>query len=390
MTPAPNGELRGRFLEAMSRVACTVNVVTTDGPAGRSGVTVSAMSSVSADAVRPIVLVCVNKKSATAELILRNGVFCVNILRDDQSFISDYFAGRHGAKGLDKFACAEWVIDTTGSPRVVDPLLAFDCRLIASQEMGTHYVLFGEVESVFTDQAGAPLIYANRAYGTPLRLRSHDSGDRASDNELKLGAFHTIGPHFVPEILGRLVITGRPIDLRIVEGDQRTIREGLSDGEIDLALIYDWELGSNIIKRRLAAFKPYIVLAEDHPLASRTSLSLAEIAGEPLILLDAPPSADFFLSLFRERSLQPNVRYRTGSLEMVRGLVGQGLGYSLLVARPASHMTHDGHLLRDIEIADNPSERHMVLAYRSDRQMGKYAGYFMDACSEIFGAPAKA
>ena len=42
-------ELRQRFLSGMSHAACTVNVVTTDGPAGRAGVTVSAMSSVSAD-----------------------------------------------------------------------------------------------------------------------------------------------------------------------------------------------------------------------------------------------------------------------------------------------------------------------------------------------------
>lgn len=38
--------LRDRFLAAMSSAACTVNVVTTAGLAGRFGVTVSAMSSV--------------------------------------------------------------------------------------------------------------------------------------------------------------------------------------------------------------------------------------------------------------------------------------------------------------------------------------------------------
>ena len=36
--------LRDSFLEGMSRAATTVNVVTTDGPGGRAGVTVSAIS----------------------------------------------------------------------------------------------------------------------------------------------------------------------------------------------------------------------------------------------------------------------------------------------------------------------------------------------------------
>ena len=37
-------DLRQRFLAGMSQAACTVNVVTTDGPAGRFGLTISAMA----------------------------------------------------------------------------------------------------------------------------------------------------------------------------------------------------------------------------------------------------------------------------------------------------------------------------------------------------------
>ena len=86
--------LRRNFLAAMSHAACTVSVVTTDGPAGRAGVTVSAMASVSADTPQPTLLVCVHHLSHAAEAILGNAAFCVNVLRDDQSDISDHFAGR--------------------------------------------------------------------------------------------------------------------------------------------------------------------------------------------------------------------------------------------------------------------------------------------------------
>ena len=54
--------LRERFLSAMGKVA-SVNVVTTDGPAGRSGVTVSEMSSVSADGENPTILVSICRAS---------------------------------------------------------------------------------------------------------------------------------------------------------------------------------------------------------------------------------------------------------------------------------------------------------------------------------------
>ena len=49
------------FVAAMGLAATGVSVVTTDGPAGRFGLTVSAVSSVSAEP--PLVLVCINRKS---------------------------------------------------------------------------------------------------------------------------------------------------------------------------------------------------------------------------------------------------------------------------------------------------------------------------------------
>jgi flavin reductase (DIM6/NTAB) family NADH-FMN oxidoreductase RutF len=161
-------ERRQSFLAGMSQAAATVSVVTTDGPAGRSGVTVSAMSSVSAD--EPTLLVCIHHQSQTAAAILRNSVFCVNLLRDDQSVISESFAGRQKAMLADKFACSAWTSQITGAPRLIDPLVAFDCRLLTSQRVGTHHVLLGAVEDVYIGPSGSPLIYANRAYGTAARL----------------------------------------------------------------------------------------------------------------------------------------------------------------------------------------------------------------------------
>lgn len=171
----PDPELRRRFLEGMSRVASTVSVVTTDGPAGRAGVTVSAMSSVSADGPRPVLLVCVHKASPAAAAIRANGCFAVNLLRDDQSAVSDVFAGRAKTEAGDKFACAAWTRLATGAPVVEDRLVAFDCRLLQEDLVGTHHVFFGAVEAVAPGAAsaatgGRALLYANRSYGTPARL----------------------------------------------------------------------------------------------------------------------------------------------------------------------------------------------------------------------------
>jgi len=157
-------QLRDLYVAAMSKVACTVNLVTTDGPAGRAGTTVSAMASVSADGDAPVLLVCINNASSCLETVMTNGVFCLNVLRDDQTHVSDVFARRRGSADGDKFSCADWTAMATGSPRVQDVLVAFDCRVLESKRVGTHQILFGAVQDVHVSPAGAPLAYANRGY----------------------------------------------------------------------------------------------------------------------------------------------------------------------------------------------------------------------------------
>ncbi len=161
--------LRDRYLEAMGEAAATVSVVTTDGPAGRAGVTVSAMCSVSADP--PTILVCVHHLSPACQAIRANGVFCVNVLGDEQSAISDTFAGRSPTPGGDKFDGTEWRALATGAPALVDPLVALDCRLVEHLRQGSHYIFIGEVADIALGN-GAPLVYAKRAYrglGSPFK-----------------------------------------------------------------------------------------------------------------------------------------------------------------------------------------------------------------------------
>jgi flavin reductase (DIM6/NTAB) family NADH-FMN oxidoreductase RutF len=163
-------DLKNIFLDAMSSVACTVNVITTDGAAGRAGMTVSAMSSVSADGDKPVLLVCLHHKAHACDIIRKNNVFCVNVLNDTQKDISDIFAGRVDISPDARFSHADWIKMPSGSPRLSSPLAAFDCQILSAERIGTHYVCMGAVQDVFKADDGVPLIYANRSYGPPVRF----------------------------------------------------------------------------------------------------------------------------------------------------------------------------------------------------------------------------
>ncbi|MEJ6394467.1 flavin reductase family protein [Gymnodinialimonas sp. 2305UL16-5] len=165
-----NEELKAQFLEGMSKSAASVSVVTTDGPAGRAGVTVSAMTSISADGDRPTMLTCLNASSSALPLVLDNACFCINVLNIDQTEISDVFSSRIPAPGGDKFNAVTPQRLVTGAPYLSEALVAFDCRLISAERLGTHHICIGAVEAVRTAPEGEPLLYGMRRY---LRAEEH-------------------------------------------------------------------------------------------------------------------------------------------------------------------------------------------------------------------------
>jgi len=154
----------GEFVAAMGRAVNGVSVVTTDGEAGRWGLTVSAVVSVSADPA--LLLVCINRRSPLLNALIRNGIFSVNLLSAQQREIADTFAGRSTHGAAFDFSCAEWHPANTGAPLLCDAAAAFDCVLYESYEVGTHRTCIGQVVATRGLDV-APLLYSARQYGQP-------------------------------------------------------------------------------------------------------------------------------------------------------------------------------------------------------------------------------
>jgi len=150
------------YREAMSRFAGAVHIVTTDGPAGRRGTTVIAACSVSDNP--PMVLVCLNRASTTNDLFIRNGVFALNTLAQNQLDVSHAFSGFTGLNQDERFASAQWDTIETGAPTLIGCLVTFDCRIIEAKDVATHRVLFGQVTGLRIGDKDRPLIYHERAY----------------------------------------------------------------------------------------------------------------------------------------------------------------------------------------------------------------------------------
>jgi flavin reductase len=150
------------FRDGMSRLAGAVNLITTDGAAGRHGFTASAVCSVTDTPAT--LLVCMNRAVSARAAFEQNGTLCVNVLCGVHEPLSNLFASR-AASMQERFAAAQWRTGDTGAPILADGAVAFDCTIDLIQEVGTHSVLFCGIVGVHLfEDAVDTLVWGSRRY----------------------------------------------------------------------------------------------------------------------------------------------------------------------------------------------------------------------------------
>ncbi|MBB34195.1 MAG: hypothetical protein CME88_05015 [Hirschia sp.] len=150
------------FRNAMARLGAAVNIITSDGEAGRCGLTVSAMCSVTD--TPPTVIVCINKNANSHPIFAGNKVLCVNILAGRHERHAMEFASTSKSSDERFGTGEEWTTLVTGSPVLKDAAVALDCRIVDVAEVGSHSVLYCEIDAVKLASEPESLIYFDRCF----------------------------------------------------------------------------------------------------------------------------------------------------------------------------------------------------------------------------------
>jgi flavin reductase (DIM6/NTAB) family NADH-FMN oxidoreductase RutF len=151
-----------QFREAMSRFATGVTVISVDDHGKVHGMTANAFASVSLDPL--LVLVCVDHSAQTHAHLETRKRFGVNVLAEEQSNLSEYFANPERFNSdpeIDSKARFDRTIH--GTPVLQGALVYLECRLQDAHEAGDHTVFIAEVEEIVI-RPGAPLLYYGSRY----------------------------------------------------------------------------------------------------------------------------------------------------------------------------------------------------------------------------------
>ncbi|MQA09041.1 MAG: LysR family transcriptional regulator [Pseudonocardiaceae bacterium] len=217
---------------------------------------------------------------------------------------------------------------------------------------------------------------------------SHGLGQEVR-GDLHVGYFTTLAPFFLPRLLTEFASRHPEVRLSFLEGEIEAIRDATVNGKVEVALVYDIDLGDEVERAVISRVPAHVIVAEDHRLARRRRVHLAEVAGEPMVLLDLPHSAKYFTSIMSSAGVEPNIRYRSTNYETVRALVAAGHGYALLNQRSAVPTEFQGRRVAILDIADDVADLPLVVAHPRGARLTRRALAFIDVCRAMWETPGR-
>lgn len=157
-TPA----LQQDYRDAMASCAAGVHVITTDGEAGRYGITMTAVTSITDEP--PTVMLCINRRASIIPILTVNRDLCINVLSNNQQDVAEHFAGMTKLSPEERFAYHIWHRGESGQLQVEGALAHLHGRIVAEHEVGTHQVFYVRIHEIKVYDNAPALVYFRRRF----------------------------------------------------------------------------------------------------------------------------------------------------------------------------------------------------------------------------------
>lgn len=238
--------------------------------------------------------------------------------------------------------------------------------------------------SIFLQHAERVLAVAVEAMLAPRQIRRDMSG------ELTLACTHTVAGYFIAPLLSRFRRIFPGIKVNLAECTRPEIERRIVSREVDLAvcLLSPLQDLQRIETEVLVRSKRRLWLPANHPLLNKKRVSLNDIQSEPYIMLTIDDAEETTLGYFRKAGVEPNVVFRTSSMEAIRNLVAEGHGVTILSDMVYRPWSLEAVRLAAVSVANALPSMDVGLAWNRQAGLSHDAKVFFDVCeatSEIAG-----
>ncbi|WP_285488123.1 LysR family transcriptional regulator [Amycolatopsis taiwanensis] len=242
-------------------------------------------------------------------------------------------------------------------------------RTIKHLERGLGAQLFDRTtRSVRLTSAGEALVEPARQIVDGFRMarRAVQSAGRGETGRVRMGFAGPSSYRLVGQ-LGRTVREKHPgIELRL---RSRTFndeaRRAVLDGNLDLAIVR-WTIAPPGIDHRILTVEHHvIVVPEEHSLADRDRVSMAELRDEPFVMLPAEPTSsvrDGFIRNAHAAGYAPNIVQTAPDTWTAMALVAAGVGITFSIDVAVANVVQEG--IRAIPLDEGMTPTYSRLIWR--------------------------
>lgn len=211
----------------------------------------------------------------------------------------------------------------------------------------------------FLERARSILDAVQDAVSDPLSTLTSLSGT------VRIGASYTVLGYYLPTLLAKFRRSFPNIIFDLRDLDRLSIERDVAANELDLGLIIlsnssaDLPLNKSVLLRS----RRHVWLSANHPLIDQQQISLKDIERFPYLLLTVDEGEESTTRYWRTANIAPEIAFRTGSMEALRGFVASGFGLTVLSEMVFRSWSLEGHRLEIRPLTDQLPEMELGLIW---------------------------
>ena len=222
-------------------------------------------------------------------------------------------------------------------------------------------------------------VYAQKIFEIVEELEYFlDSHKELREGSLTIGTTRSFARHLMPGLLSRFQENFPGIRVYLKEGSSQEIADGLLEFKYDLGIIGEFRSRGKLKILPYSKEEFCLVVSPKHRFAARETVSIKELAGEPIIIREeGSGSRKAILSLLKEHGIEPSVLVEAGSVEFIKEYVIKGRGVSFLY-RPEVELETRMELLKPLDIEEGPIFVQTYVVFPRDMELSLASKAFLD------------
>jgi LysR family hydrogen peroxide-inducible transcriptional activator len=236
-------------------------------------------------------------------------------------------------------------------------------------------------KAVLTEAGNAFLERARRILFEVENAAKELSDHPSLGRRITIGAVQTVMPYLISPLISELRRTHPNLLVDAVEDFRANLVRGVVEGDLDLAVV------PLPVKEHRVSIEPLLVeplllvVGKQHPIASRTEISIADLAEEAFISMgDSSALAAQIRGFFGDQKFQPRVGFRCAQVSTLKQLITAGLGISILPQ--LARLPDDRDTLTYLRLTGSVPTRELVVIRHLQRYQSRGAEQFLTQLRE--------